>query len=286
MEIDQSTRRSDADKRTENKELAHRLRKRILLARNNDERFDKDNEEVDAFEPSNKHFLIMINPAGGKGKAEQMTDRDVLPIMHEAGFTFEKLITTHQGHAEELAQNIDPVKYDALVLVGGDGLFHEVVNGLMKHSHKSILKSLPLFQLPGGSGNCVAGSLGMFYNRERRFYYLFEVYHSTGVMIDLENVMINSLVLLATGKPTPIGLSKITQPDEPDRYSFLLAFWGLYSKIDFDSEKYRKSFGGGRFLVSALANIAKPTLFDGHIEIVENGETMMIYGPFINVSVT
>ena len=115
---------------------------------------------------------------------------------------------------------------------------------------------------------------------------MFEVYHSTGVMIDLENVMINSLVLLATGKPTPIGLSKITQPDEPDRYSFLLAFWGLYSKIDFDSEKYRKSFGGGRFLVSALANIAKPTLFNGHIEIVENGKTKKIDGPFINVSVT
>ena len=95
-----------------------------------------------------------------------MTDRDVLPLMHEAGFTFEKLITTHQGHAEELAQNIDPVKFDGLILVGGDGLFHEVVNGLMKHLNRSILKSLPLFQLPGGSGNCVAGSLGKLCNQD------------------------------------------------------------------------------------------------------------------------
>lgn len=107
-------------------------------------------------------------------------------------------------------------------------------------------------------------------------------------MIDLDNVMLNSLVLLATGHPVPIGISQITQPDEKTRYSFLLAFWGLYSKIDFDSEKYRKTFGGGRFLVSALANVASPTLFEGHIELVLSGggKRKTVQGPFINVSVT
>ena len=107
-------------------------------------------------------------------------------------------------------------------------------------------------------------------------------------MIDLDNIMLNSLVLLATGRPIPIGISKIIQPDEETRYSFLLAFWGLYSKIDFDSEKYRKAFGGGRFLVSALANVASPTLFEGHIEMVlgGGGELRTVQGPFINVSVT
>ena len=99
--------------------------------------------------------------------------------------------------------------------------------------------------------------------------------------------MLNSLVLLATGRPVPIGISKITQSQEETRYSFLLAFWGLYSKIDFDSEKYRKTFGGGRFLVSALANIASPTLFEGHIELVNSSGTReVVQGPFINVSVT
>lgn len=61
----------------------------------------------------------------------------------------------------EKAESLNPEEYDCLVLVGGDGLFHEVVNGLMKNPKKNkILESLPLFQLPGGSGNCVAGSLG------------------------------------------------------------------------------------------------------------------------------
>ena len=59
------------------------------------------------------------------------------------------------------AQNLNPEEFDCLVLVGGDGLFHEVVNGIMKNPKKDkILQNLPLFQLPGGSGNCVAASLG------------------------------------------------------------------------------------------------------------------------------
>ena len=81
------------NRKSENKEIAHTLRKRILLARMNDARFGADDESViDSFEPVAKHFLILINPAGGKGKAAQMTEKSVLPMMHEAGFTFEQII--------------------------------------------------------------------------------------------------------------------------------------------------------------------------------------------------
>ena len=82
-----------------------------------------------------------------------------------------------------------------------------------------------------------------------------------------------------------MGLSLIKQPDEVDKYSFLLTFWGLYAKIDFESEKYRKTFGGQRFLVSAVANIANPALFEGHIEVLETekDEWRRIDGPFLNI---
>ena len=82
-----------------------------------------------------------------------------------------------------------------------------------------------------------------------------------------------------------MGLSLIKQPDEDDKYSFLLTFWGLYAKIDFESEKYRKTFGGQRFLVSAIANIANPALFEGHMEVLEaeKDEWRRIDGPFLNV---
>ena len=100
LEVNGSTRKG------ENKEKANTLRKRILLARNNDARFDDESSSViDAFEPVAKYFLILINPAGGKGKAEQMTTKSVLPVMHEAGFTFEQIITRDLSFSAE-NQNI------------------------------------------------------------------------------------------------------------------------------------------------------------------------------------
>ena len=94
-----------------------------------------------------------------------------------------------------------------------DGLFHEGVNGLMQREDRAeVIQKLSFYQIPGGSGNCVAASL---------------VYSSTGILIDSENLLINALVLLTTGRRTEMGLSLIQQPDEDDKFSFLLAFWGL-----------------------------------------------------------
>lgn len=45
---------------------------------------------------------------------------------------------------------MDIDKYSALIAVGGDGTFHEVVNGLL---HRPDKKRLPIAFLPNGSGN-------------------------------------------------------------------------------------------------------------------------------------
>ena len=152
-------------------------------------------------------------------------------------------------------------------------MFHEGVNGLMQREDRDdVIQNLLFYQIPGGSGNAVIASL---------------VYSSTGILIDSENLLINAMVLLTTGRRTEMGLSLIRQPDEEDRYSFLEAFWGVLANIDFESEKYRKTFGGQRFLISAVANIANPPLFDGHIEVLEAGKDdwRRIDGPFLNVGV-
>ena len=141
---------------------------------------------------------------------------------------------------------------------------------MQREDRAEVIQKLLFYQIPGGSGNCVAASL---------------VYSSTGILIDIENLLINAMVLLTTGRRTEMGLSLIQQPEESDKYSFLLAFWGFYAKIDFESEKYRKTFGGQRFLVSAVVNIANPPLFDGHIEVLEaeKDEWRKIDGPILNV---
>ncbi len=46
--------------------------------------------------------------------------------------------------------NFEIERYSALILVGGDGTFHESVNGLLKRSDK---KQIPIGLLPNGSGD-------------------------------------------------------------------------------------------------------------------------------------
>lgn len=43
--------------------------------------------------------------------------------------------------------------YDALVVVSGDGLIHEVMNGLAKHATPEKAFSIPIAPIPAGSGN-------------------------------------------------------------------------------------------------------------------------------------
>ena len=41
-------------------------------------------------------------------------------------------MTAHCGHARELATNLDLDGYDGFLTIGGDGTFHEVVNGMFQ----------------------------------------------------------------------------------------------------------------------------------------------------------
>ena len=45
------------------------------------------------------------------------------------------------------------------MIVSGDGLIYEVVNGLMQHEKWEQAIKLPLGCLPGGSGNALAAAL-------------------------------------------------------------------------------------------------------------------------------
>jgi diacylglycerol kinase family enzyme len=56
-----------------------------------------------------------------------------------------------KGHAEELCRTLDFSEYDVLCIIGGDGTFHECVNGIMKRSDDKG-KMIPLAVLPGGTG--------------------------------------------------------------------------------------------------------------------------------------
>ena len=58
----------------------------------------------------------------------------------------------------ELAESLDIDKYSAIIAVGGDGTYHEIVNGML---HRRDKKRLPVGFIPNGSGNDTLRSLGV-----------------------------------------------------------------------------------------------------------------------------
>lgn len=68
----------------------------------------------------------MVNPFGGRGLAWQWCKNYVLPMISEAGLSFNLIQTERQNHARELVQGLSLSEWDGIVTVSGDGLLHEV----------------------------------------------------------------------------------------------------------------------------------------------------------------
>src|SRR5690606_11312996 len=67
--------------------------------------------------------------------------------------------TERRGHAAELAERAVDERWGAVIAVGGDGVVHEVANGLMRRAGEGA--SLPLGIIPVGSGNDFVKMLGV-----------------------------------------------------------------------------------------------------------------------------
>lgn len=70
-------------------------------------------------------FLVVINPAGGTGNAQQTYEQQVAPVFEQANVEVETVITRQAAHATEIVAEVPLDKYDCIVAVGGDGLLSE-----------------------------------------------------------------------------------------------------------------------------------------------------------------
>lgn len=103
-----------------------------------------------------KKVIIIMNPFGGGGRAKPLL-KEATQVWDELGVEYKVIETKYSGHAIELAQTMDLDKYDALCILGGDGSFHELVNGYMSRTDG---KQITLGLLPGGSGNSILADFG------------------------------------------------------------------------------------------------------------------------------
>ncbi len=94
--------------------------------------------------------LAILNPFSGNGRAEKFLPQ-VEAELRRAGVAYDLARTQSALHAVELAREASTQGYTRVLALGGDGIVHEIVNGLMRASAEG--ETLALGIIPLGSGN-------------------------------------------------------------------------------------------------------------------------------------
>jgi len=91
-------------------------------------------------------FHVVVNPTSGKGKGQKALNK-LEKMFNERGVEYIVHKTESRGHAENLARELSLVPDTKLIVMGGDGTFHEVLCGIEN------FENITLGLVPCGSGN-------------------------------------------------------------------------------------------------------------------------------------
>ena len=99
-------------------------------------------------------YCIIVNPNAGKGKGKKNL-KTVLKLFSERGAEYSVFETTRAGEAKEFSERLTSSGEQEIIVVGGDGTLHEVLNGLSDPS------SCRLGLIPSGTGNDFSAAAGL-----------------------------------------------------------------------------------------------------------------------------
>lgn len=131
-----------------NREFAKCLRDRMTISQNRP-----------------KHFLAFVSPKSGKNRGVKIFRNKVRPIFELAGIKVTEVVTERQRHSVEYLQKCDLSDFDGIISVGGDGMYSEVMNGLVLRTQKDAGVDhntpearmqpcdIPIGIIPAGSGD-------------------------------------------------------------------------------------------------------------------------------------
>ncbi|XP_069808614.1 sphingosine kinase 1 [Dendropsophus ebraccatus] len=199
--------------------------------------------------PATTRFLVLLNPHGGTGKAFTLFETHVMPLLTEANAHFTLLVTERPNQARELVREQDLSAWDVIVVMSGDGLVFEVINGLMERPDWVRAIKKPLCVLPGGSGNALAASINHYSGHQQ----------VTGTKL-----LNNCAFILCKGHPVPLDIVSLTTASQQRIFSFLSLAWGFISDVDIESEKYR-FMGYARFSVGTFVRLTALRTYRGRL---------------------
>lgn len=214
---------------------------------------DHINTSVGISKTNPRKFLVFLNPVSGPGQSQHLYDSIVKGMLEEAYIEPTLVVTERQNHAYDICtgaqenQLSSPLQdFSVIMVIGGDGLLYEVINGLAKRKSDGLqlLQQIPIAPIPGGTGNGLAKSI---------------LYESD----DEPYSILSSVFVAIKGVPSPLDLSVVNTKSDT-MYSFLAMSWGLISDVDIGSEPMRW-MGEARLHVAAVYYILSRRFYSGRL---------------------
>jgi len=211
-----------------------------------------DIANLDELETPTRNYLVYVNPFSGSGKAIRMYKSYLRKVLAEAEITHKCIQTEHAGHARDDVRRIALHNYDGIVIVSGDGLVHEVINGLMDRQDRDEAIKMPIGIVPGGSGNALAAAIIYASFRKKK--------------TKPKELLMDSLYEIARGRSRGLALMEVSQQDRKF-ISFLNIGWGFVADVDIESERYRL-FGDARFTIGCVPRVMNLRRYKGSISYI------------------
>lgn len=178
-----------------------------------------------------KSVLVIVNPNSGQGKAIKLYHTEVEPILKIANYKIDILKTLYNKHAEEFVKELDINKYDMIICASGDGIPHEVINGLyLRKDRAQAFNKLVITQCPCGSGNAMSLSC----------------HHTLVPSVAAFELIKNPVV--------KCDLMALSMKNRPTKLSFLSQTYGVIAEADIGTE-WMRFIGQVRFDLGVLSKV-------------------------------
>ncbi|XP_027007256.2 ceramide kinase isoform X1 [Tachysurus fulvidraco] len=209
-----------------------------------------------------KRLLVYINPYGGKHQGKRIYEQKVAPIFSRASISTDVIVTEWANHARDhLKTEAELKKYDGVVCVGGDGMFSEIIHGLISRtqcdsgvdqnlSDETLVPcSLRIGIIPAGSTDCIC-------------------YATVG-----SNDPVTSALHIVVGDSQPMDVCSIHHNNTFLRYSVSLLGYGFYGDVLTDSER-KRWMGPARYDISGVKTFLSHRYYEGTITFLPADENV------------